>query len=144
MLAVDQRLQALRNEYDKRISDVEKLRRDNEAAVVSQLDTLLGCEWQSEGHNSWIVQLTRSMTPRQGLHCWKDRGAEGRSGRLTVRGAGLPEFVVVSEASACCQDCQMHRLAVSARTDTHFSLGSSVTDASLTCSALLSAGRSGR
>ena len=46
MLAVDQRLQALRNEYDKRISDVEKLRRDNEAAVVSQLDTLLGCESQ--------------------------------------------------------------------------------------------------
>ena len=44
LLAVDQRLQALRNEHDKLMSDVEKLRRDNQEAFAHQLEAIVSCE----------------------------------------------------------------------------------------------------
>jgi hypothetical protein len=47
LLAVEQRLQALRNEYDRRLGDVEKLRRDNQAAFAQQLEVLINCKHQS-------------------------------------------------------------------------------------------------
>lgn len=41
LLAAEQRLQALRNEHDKLMSDVEKLRRDNQEAFAHQLEAIV-------------------------------------------------------------------------------------------------------
>jgi hypothetical protein len=44
ILAIDQRLQALHNEYDKHISDVEKLRRDSSDAFAHELEMIIACK----------------------------------------------------------------------------------------------------
>lgn len=44
LLAIDQRLQSLRNEYDKHVADIEKLRRDNSDAFAHELEMIIACE----------------------------------------------------------------------------------------------------
>lgn len=44
MLAIDQKLQALRNDHEKMTSDVEKLRRDVSDAMAHELEMVIACE----------------------------------------------------------------------------------------------------
>lgn len=44
LLAIEQRLQALRNELDKRGKDVEKLRRENQAALIQHFEVIVNCK----------------------------------------------------------------------------------------------------
>lgn len=48
-LSDDQRLQALKNEHDRLMSDVEKLRRDNQEAFAQQLEIIVSCEFHLDG-----------------------------------------------------------------------------------------------
>lgn len=64
MLAVEQRLQAVRNEHDKLISDVEKLRRDNEEAFAHQLESMVSCRFAA------VLDLGKANEYR--LHADKD------------------------------------------------------------------------
>lgn len=44
LLAADQRLQTLRNQYDKLVTDVEKCKKDNTEAVTYQLEAIISCK----------------------------------------------------------------------------------------------------
>jgi SMC interacting uncharacterized protein involved in chromosome segregation len=47
LLAIEQRLQSLRNEHEKRTSDVEKFRRDCSDAIAHNLEDIIACECES-------------------------------------------------------------------------------------------------
>lgn len=47
LLAIDQRLQASRNEYEKATGDVDKFRRDCSDSIAHQLESIIACERHS-------------------------------------------------------------------------------------------------
>lgn len=64
LLAIDQRLQASRNEYEKAMGDVDKFRRDCSDSIAHQLESIIACK---STYHSWLC-LPLTARPLQTKH----------------------------------------------------------------------------
>lgn len=62
LLAIEQRLQSLRNEHEKRTSDVEKFRRDCSDSIAHNLEDIIACKYfLSSPWRSAACHITRLL-----------------------------------------------------------------------------------
>jgi DNA-directed RNA polymerase specialized sigma54-like protein len=57
VLAADQRLQALRNDHDRQIADIDKLRKDNQEAFAHQLEAIVTCKSTDSREREYVLTL---------------------------------------------------------------------------------------